>query len=717
MRADHGRRWSSHLPPSQQERRAGLEARAEHARRSRSSARRRRSRSRTSPVYKNTAYLNSWSRRSTPRRRTCERGGFFSVDISDPAQPRQLAFGRRCPATTTARARTSSRSRTAATCSPSTTSSARPAHEPPEPGGGFALYDVSEPGATPRSSSTAPATTGPVGALVCCDSDAAGRRRRRRPRVPLRVHVARRRQGLPDRRRQQRAGADRRRHLRHHRTRRAPGAGREYDFDQEFPIRRRRRGRARRTTCLLHDMVVKEINGVQTLLAVLLGRRLRAARTSTIRPTRSTSATRRFDDTDPLTGKTPPEGNAPPGRVLPRQQVHPRRRRGLRRLPLLGRGRPGRPRTSSSSAAPASRPTRAPLISRDQRPRSRRRHPLRRPRLHARRRSRPPTGDATIAVVERGDCDFQVKTENAEARGYKGSIIFDPATRHANAPCDDAPQHGLHGLHRRRRRAVRSRASVGFRMIGSYDAATFTCAASRDADADADGAASTACRSTSTRGSTAGATRTCTGAAPASSTKSARRTRSRRASTSATSTDFGDLSIHEFATDPDDEPRLRVLLLRRPARRRASATRGIQEVGGYIDAGGNNFWGVEQFTAKSGERLIAASDRDFGLYIFRYTGPDAAAGVPAQPPAPRRPPPAAKDTADPLISLLSNRRQSLRTLRNGGPAVPPPRQRGGASSRWRCAGRFTSTLKRGARGKVRMLKDERGDQRRAPGRP
>ena len=37
-------------------------------------------------VYKNAAYLPSWSEPS------CKRGGFFSVDISDPANPRQLAF-------------------------------------------------------------------------------------------------------------------------------------------------------------------------------------------------------------------------------------------------------------------------------------------------------------------------------------------------------------------------------------------------------------------------------------------------------------------------------------------------------------------------------------------------------------------------------------------------------------------------------------------------
>ena len=82
---------------------------------------------------------------------------------------------------------------------------------------------------------------------------------------------------------------------------------------------------------------------------------------------------------------------------------------------------------------------------------------------------------------------------------------------------------------------------------------------------------------------------------------------------------FGTLSIHEFATDP--EARLaysayyaggfRVLRF---------GNRGLRETGRFIDQGGNNFWGVEQFTS-GGDRLIALSDRDFGLYIFEYTGP------------------------------------------------------------------------------------------------
>lgn len=46
-----------------------------------------------------------------------------------------------------------------------------------------------------------------------------------------------------------------------------------------------------------------------------------------------------------------------------------------------------------------------------------------------------------------------------------------------------------------------------------------------------------------------------------------------------------------------------------------------QEVGHYIDANGNNFWGVALATDQNGDRIVLASDRDFGLFIFRYTGP------------------------------------------------------------------------------------------------
>jgi len=47
----------------------------------------------------------------------------------------------------------------------------------------------------------------------------------------------------------------------------------------------------------------------------------------------------------------------------------------------------------------------------------------------------------------------------------------------------------------------------------------------------------------------------------------------------------------------------------------------LVEVGHFIDQGGNNFWGVQVFQ-QGGQEYVAASDRDLGLYIFRYTGAD-----------------------------------------------------------------------------------------------
>jgi hypothetical protein len=45
------------------------------------------------------------------------------------------------------------------------------------------------------------------------------------------------------------------------------------------------------------------------------------------------------------------------------------------------------------------------------------------------------------------------------------------------------------------------------------------------------------------------------------------------------------------------------------------------EAGRYIDPAGNNFWGVALAEDQNGNRIVLNSDRDFGLFIFRYTGP------------------------------------------------------------------------------------------------
>jgi hypothetical protein len=88
---------------------------------------------------------------------------------------------------------------------------------------------------------------------------------------------------------------------------------------------------------------------------------------------------------------------------------------------------------------------------------------------------------------------------------------------------------------------------------------------------------------------------------------------------------FGDLSVHEVATDPTDSD-LAYLSYYAGGLRAIRIVNGeLVEVGGYIDpvggvteAGGNNFWGVEVWThPETGEEYILASDRDSGLWIFQ----------------------------------------------------------------------------------------------------
>jgi len=81
---------------------------------------------------------------------------------------------------------------------------------------------------------------------------------------------------------------------------------------------------------------------------------------------------------------------------------------------------------------------------------------------------------------------------------------------------------------------------------------------------------------------------------------------------------YGDLSVHEVATSQRDESLAYLAYYSGGFRVIDIVANEIVEVGHYIAEGGNNFWGVEVF--QHGDReLVAASDRDSGLWIFEYT--------------------------------------------------------------------------------------------------
>jgi hypothetical protein len=94
---------------------------------------------------------------------------------------------------------------------------------------------------------------------------------------------------------------------------------------------------------------------------------------------------------------------------------------------------------------------------------------------------------------------------------------------------------------------------------------------------------------------------------------------------------FGDLTVHEVEVprgDPNeggpntDDDALAYFSWYSGGFRVIDITAPAQpmEVGHYIDPNGNNFWGVALAEDQNGERIVLGSDRDFGLFIFRFTG-------------------------------------------------------------------------------------------------
>jgi hypothetical protein len=82
---------------------------------------------------------------------------------------------------------------------------------------------------------------------------------------------------------------------------------------------------------------------------------------------------------------------------------------------------------------------------------------------------------------------------------------------------------------------------------------------------------------------------------------------------------YGDLSVHEVATDPDSN--LGYLSYYAGGFRVIEfGDDGFEEVGAFVAEGGSNFWGVEVHEHATAGKVVLASDRDSGLWIFRYTG-------------------------------------------------------------------------------------------------
>ena len=90
---------------------------------------------------------------------------------------------------------------------------------------------------------------------------------------------------------------------------------------------------------------------------------------------------------------------------------------------------------------------------------------------------------------------------------------------------------------------------------------------------------------------------------------------------------FGDLSVHEVKTDPRGNYLGYVSYYHAGARVLKFGRDGLKEVGHFISGRGNNFWGTypvnkrnKKGKKKTGPIPVLMSDRDFGLYVLKYTG-------------------------------------------------------------------------------------------------
>ena len=221
----------------------------------------------------------------------------------------------------------------------------------------------------------------------------------------------------------------------------------------------------------------------------------------------------------------------------------------------------------------------------------------------------PPSGDGDkVAVIERGVCTFGDKADNVEEAGYDGFIVFNDADREDGDPF-------LTG------RIADNSALPGLFMTRADALALFDL----DAD-DPSPPVGTDGHDASARGTFDG-----WGYAhlyDARTMQELDQYAVREAREERYAIGFGDLTVHETANDPVTNlaylsyynAGFRVLRF---------GAGGMEEVGRFIDSRGNNLWGVQVTADDAGNRLILASDRDYGLYIFRYTGPGAVTAPPA----------------------------------------------------------------------------------------
>jgi hypothetical protein len=221
------------------------------------------------------------------------------------------------------------------------------------------------------------------------------------------------------------------------------------------------------------------------------------------------------------------------------------------------------------------------------------------------------TGDL-IAVVERGVCDFQVKLDNIEAAGYKGLIVFN---RTGADGCETLVTMLAAST---TTPAMFVSRTDGFRLLGVEPGADYAC----ESDADGGGTPTPAGPSVPVDISAVFDGWGYTHMYRTDLTKGAKMQEvdiyaPSEGQLESYAENFGDMTVHEVATDPD-ENLVYVSHYALGMRVLRYDDSHVEEVGAFVEDGGSNYWGVE-IHRLGGKKYILGSDRDRGLRIFTYS--------------------------------------------------------------------------------------------------
>ena len=422
-------------------------------------------------TYKNAAYLASWAEPS------CKRGGFFSVDVSDPANPEQLAFVPALPGTYHGEG-----THTITLNTPEFQGDLlavnNEACDAAVGTGGFDLYDVSNPAApvtliqgagdkSPDHADGNPfAPLNPVRAksnsshsiyiwqdgpnayavivdnTEFSDTDIFDITDPRNPEFIADVDLL------------------------------------ELAFSQDVPISLDSLGNG--VSIFLHDMVVKEIGGVPTLLASYWD--LGYLKVDLSDPANPVYVGRSdFSGEDPVMnvpgtdeGWTPPEGNAHQGEFSHDNRFVLTADEDFAQFRF--RGRIALDPSGVFEFGAAGQPDEGPLVSPG--------NPLAGNTRFVGEACTagppipPPGAGVTIAVAERGTCAFQEKVANAAAAGYKDVVIFNtpgaPGPPPTANPCETTLGMDFTGYAGTARSIFVPR-FIGLILLGVFDEDTYSC--------------------------------------------------------------------------------------------------------------------------------------------------------------------------------------------------------------------------------------------------